>query len=578
MKTKLFSFISVLLTLLLLLAACGQTQNPSEGTSGAETTEGVTTGAEVDPVIVASGNTVHFSLIRPDDITEEFFKVYNQVAMKLEMLSDGTVNCETDILLHGESYDMDSYEILFGNCNHPATDEVKNSIGINEWAVRVVGNKIVIFGHNHETLQSAATYFVENLLEKSQNENGETIVSFVGNYTYETNEVMLFREDNPLSGYSIVYRNGDTAAERYAKQIANAIENRIGPVLPVVSDATAETPCEILIGETNRMALPDLKETDYCIKVVDRKLVIGANSAFSLENGMKAFIARYFSRSPYSDVLNFVSDHEDTSFAYYSDQSADLQKGADLRIMSWNVLTELWNDKVPVEVRDEYAAAAVRYYAPDVVGFQEMTTAWYNSFENYAGDEYAFVSRVNEKGTISYNSIFYRKSTVRLVEHGVKNFSVGAATMRLITWALFERISDGERFIVTSTHWDTGDYPDRITKQSAEMATYVNNLYQKYNVSIFCTGDYNRGASTTQFSSFLSSTGFSDAPTVAKKTGSTGKTYHSVLGDAPGSGDAIDHIAISPNTNVLYYTKITDMQVLQASDHCLIFVDVSLSD
>ena len=157
-----------------------------------------------------------------------------------------------------------------------------------------------------------------------------------------------------------------------------------------------------------------------------------------------------------------------------------------------------------------------------------------------------------------------------------ENFSVGAGTMRLITWALFEQIATGEQFIVASTHWDTGSYPDRITVQAKEMAQIVNSLCDRYDVPVFCTGDYNRTAATEQLRSYLQLTGFLDAPAAAEDCGVIRKTYHSVLGELPGTGDAIDHITLSPNANVTYYTVVLDAQVLAASDHCPIFIDVKL--
>ena len=593
MKKHVFfcTLLALLLSLTMLLASCdsgspAETTAPSvptdapEETTDVSTTESQESENTAPQIVISEGRNVRYTLIRPDEISEEFFLLFNTFQSNLEFLTGGMVNTDTDILLSGQTADPNSFEIYFGNCNREETYAAKNSIGFGDWTVRVYGNKIVIFGHNHDSLKAAAEYCIEHLIAV---DDATGTVTLSGEYTHTSNEAFLFTPENPISGYTVVYPDGNALAKSLAERVATRIKRQMGMELSVVSDATGAQDCEILIGLTSRSesktAFSGLSPIKYCIRAVGKKLVIGAPTDMALENGLDAFLFEYFGTSEYTDALNFSEDCNIEAVAYFKRDGAALYKGTDLRIMSWNMLTELWNDKIPVDVRDEQAAAAILYYCPDVIGMQEITPAWYDTLENLLGDTYAFVSRKNQSGSISYNGIFYNKNKVKLIESGVKNYSVGAATMRLYTWALFERISDGERFIVSSTHWDTGSYPERIKVQASEMATIVKQLQEKYQVPIFNTGDYNTKEDSSLFISFLSQAGFVDSRGVAKHIGDEGGTYHAPpLGEAPGSGGAIDHITVPKDFEITYYTRLTDELILDASDHCPIYVDVKLGE
>ena len=589
MKKLLYVLFALILSLMLLVSCDSgtpsQTTSPShptgDPTDTAQTSEEPKESEPEKPLpVISEGGSVRYTLIRPDEITEEFFSIFNEFQMDLEFLTGGMVTAETDILFAGQTADPNSLEILFGNCNREETNTVKNSIGFGDWTVRVCGNKIVIFGHNRDSLKAAAEYCIEHLIAV---DDAAGTVTLSGEYTHTSDEKFLFSVENPISGYTVVYPDGNALAKKLAERVATRINRQMGTAISFVSDAEGEQDCEILIGLTSRPesaeAFERLSPIKYCIRAVGKKLVIGAPSGFALENGIDAFLTEYFGVSEYTDALNFPEDCDIANVAYFKRGGAALYKGTDLRIMSWNMLTELWNDKIPVADRDEQAAVAILYYAPDVIGMQEITPAWYDTLENLLGDTYAFVSRKNQSGSISYNGIFYNKNKVKLIESGVKNYSVGAATMRLYTWALFERLSDGERFIVSSTHWDTGSYPDRIQVQANEMAAIVKQIQNKYQVPIFNTGDYNTKEDSSLFISFLAQSGFVDSRGVAEHIGDEGSTYHAPpLGEAPGSGGAIDHITVPKDLEIAYYTRLIDELILDASDHCPIYIDVKLGE
>ena len=135
-----------------------------------------------------------------------------------------------------------------------------------------------------------------------------------------------------------------------------------------------------------------VSEMMYLVKAEGTKLMIGGSSELAMSVCATAFLEAYVPDRCYTDVINFPVGYSKESVAYASKEDKDLYGDADLRIMSWNLLCELWDDKVPVEIRDEKVAAAILHYAPDVVGLQEMTPAWYNALDSFLLSDYAFVT------------------------------------------------------------------------------------------------------------------------------------------------------------------------------------------
>ena len=583
---------TLLLALLLLLgtAACS-TGNGDETTLQEENTLDVTeettgSGEETvgDPDAAAFASPIAengkflFTLIRPDSVVSSLNTMFLDLRTALQELSGMTVVPKTDFHLRGTEPDTTTLEILIGNCDRYETDEVQASLGINDWAVRAVKNKIVVYGHNKKTLQAAIDYFLTEAIEKTEDAEGKTVITYLHDYTYSAGEEMLFTEEAPISSYTVVY--GDEANRVSAEKLAKSLSSFTGATIAAVSDATAETPYEILFGKTNRnpSAYNKVSEMMYLVKAEGTKLMIGGSSELAMSVCATAFLEAYVPDRCYTDLINFAVGYSKESVAYASKEDKDLYGDADLRIMSWNLLCELWDDKVPVEIRDEKVAAAILHYAPDVVGLQEMTPAWYNALDSFLLSDYAFVTRKNQYGNDNYSTLYYNKKTVKVVTSGVVNYTKGnSKLLRLVTWALFERLSDGARFIVTSTHWDTSKTESNITAQAEEMADLVKRLHSTYSVPVFCTGDYNRNESTAQYDSFVKLSGFVDTRYTAKTVNREGATYHGTLGVAPSGSGAIDHIFVSNDAKVLFFNLLVDQTVLDASDHVPIYIDVKLT-
>lgn len=281
---------------------------------------------------------------------------------------------------------------------------------------------------------------------------------------------------------------------------------------------------------------------------------------------------------------------------YDNDVNAHIRtEGSDVRVMSFNILASDWSNKPKVEGRDDLLRDVVMRYSPDVIGMQEVNAEWYESLGKSFGT-YKFVNEGKNKiwGNVNYSTIAYNTETVELIKWGQSAYMVNYnKNCRNFMWAIFEtKTESAERFIVTSTHWDLTS--DRRVHQAIEMSGHIAILGEKYNLPMFLTGDFNTRENGDEYKVFMKLTGFGDSKYCTEKRGLVASTSH--LGDGTGTAEdytsgywklgkvsyrqkhintieSIDHIFVTPHTDVLYYDTVVDEAALDASDHCPIYID-----
>ena len=177
MKKLLLLALALVMTLS-MLCACGNNTGPAEDTTTADTT---TTVAETEAPapqtvdIVVDGKSM-YSVIRDEDAETSALVVTHarKIITQLKNLTGATAKLETDWVKRGQELDHTKYEILVGVTDHPETREVMSSLNYGEWAIRVIGNKIVVFGFS-DTTQAHAVNRFNRLLEKGVSEDGKSI-------------------------------------------------------------------------------------------------------------------------------------------------------------------------------------------------------------------------------------------------------------------------------------------------------------------------------------------------------------------------------------------------------------------
>lgn len=183
----------------------------------------------------------------------------------------------------------------------------------------------------------------------------------------------------------------------------------------------------------------------------------------------------------------------------FSEDNSLLDENA-VSIMSANVLVHIkgWGGE-PVKPRAHRFAKAIEHYAPDVIGVQEMCGDWYKYLLPQIEEDYQLIEPKNSIVMENRTPIIYNKNKLSLVESRLIKYSVGDKNgCRVITVGVFDRLSDGARFIVTSTHLDLirlKDYDkekETILRQVSEFIDTVESLRAEYaDCPIFMTGDYN---------------------------------------------------------------------------------------
>ncbi len=86
---------------------------------------------------------------------------------------------------------------------------------------------------------------------------------------------------NNTSSYTIVYAHGNATAKTYAMNLAMAIRNLTGVELPIVTDTTAVSEYEIILGPNNHHDTISVWEEayGYAIRMADKKLIITGTDA-----------------------------------------------------------------------------------------------------------------------------------------------------------------------------------------------------------------------------------------------------------------------------------------------------------
>ena len=162
MKKKILLLALSALMLISMLCACGS-GNVEETTVSDTTTETTTVATEPVPAsvdIVADGKAL-FKVIRDEDAETSAIVVSQarSILDKIKNLTGATVKLETDWVKRGQELDRTTYEILVGVTDYPETKEVMDSLTYGEWAIRLVGNKIVIFGYSDTSMSHAVSRF-----------------------------------------------------------------------------------------------------------------------------------------------------------------------------------------------------------------------------------------------------------------------------------------------------------------------------------------------------------------------------------------------------------------------------------
>ncbi len=247
-------------------------------------------------------------------------------------------------------------------------------------------------------------------------------------------------------------------------------------------------------------------------------------------------------------------------------------KNENLTLMSFNILC----DK-PSDERIERLIAMTKKYSADSIGMQEVTPYWLSFLKPALSDyECVGLGRDGEdKG--EHSCIFYNKNKLKLVETKTlwltdtpDQVSVipGSDYIRIVTFALLERKSDGKRFVHANTHID---YKEAAYVTQIKYLLKFAKEYAEYPMIV--TGDFNCDPTTEGYATMIQN-GFADSSLVAEQAVCE-KTLHSM--DGSPAVATIDFAFVTPEKIKVHSYKVCSEQILggYASDHHPVLIEYS---
>ncbi len=557
-----------------------------------DTQDGADSGESVERIKLVEDGKAVYTVIYPNDADPNVLSAMRAFINKVKEVTGVTLPNKSDYVRFGQTRDPDAKEILFGKTNYDETQEILSGLHADEYVIKAVDEKIVIVSTEDSYLLAAVNYFSKNLIQQNLEgaEDSRTLYFEEYHFMAEGADKVLNISGKPIQDYTIVYESEREGYRDVATRLRDAIAKFTGYSLPVVSDALrAEGDCEILVGNTNRKLSEKCYKNfvdwlTYKVVVESDKLQIVSGGPFSARICVDEMSIMLFA-APGNLISSGTYLEKDMRTA-----AAPLSEGADVRIMTANVLTSWWGEDTdpsipPAIQRAEIAAAALMLYKPDVVGLQEAQTPLKDALAPYMeilsekyGLEYSMLHTSYENKQ-NLTSVLYRSDVLTVKDNGVYVYSFFSRNyhMRNITWAVFQKGT--EQFMVANTHWSWED-EDRMQACADELTTFVNEKRAAYNMPIFTTGDYNaKHEVSAHLEEYLANADVKCLQLQAKESGVLANECGgcNAVGTPRTGGNYIDHIIGCGNYTVLRYETVTGSMVHWLSDHAPHYADVVIN-
>ncbi|MBQ9783775.1 MAG: hypothetical protein IJW44_04575, partial [Clostridia bacterium] len=570
MKKRTLSWLSALLCLMLVfgsvafLPSCKKNEEPFDGTGdGADS--GSDPGAEEPKsysLDLVTGGKSDYVIILPAKATDDMFTAVESMILAFKNFTGATLEYEQDYRTR-ESSD-DAKEILIGSTYRPESAAAIEGLGVSQYAIKALGTRLVINGVDDTATVSAIEYFTDTFIKGNKSLKYGTTD---GNLTFTTEQDYIKSSayfiktisllGKPLTECKIVYPAGNATAEYVAILIRDHVITFAGMDVPVVSDATAATGPEILIGKTNRTTIT-AAAGKYQISVTDK----GVEAVSNTQEGYAQIYTRF-----QSEVLKYANPNivleQGQSWSDTDAAPTNIVKDSDVRIMYHNVWGYMNVPIVTNPVANRYKLAVEMYaeYKPDAIGFQEMRTD-----RDQIEDWLSANGYVQKTGVHGGNVIWYNNNTLECLANGYTRKSLGGYDT---VWAIFKVRATGEVFGMTNSHFTAnsmvtpaGDategnrYRVEDAKALLDAVTAMqNHALGGTDIPIICGGDYNTNTTTTAYSTL------------------TGGGLENVRGNATVSADVSCHhggFAFKEELGVYGMLGVTTSSAASAIDHIML--------
>ena len=225
-----------------------------------------------DIIVKTIDNIGGYTIIRPENASD---CVRNAAA---ELQTFFLKNCSIKVLISDDTSKTQSKEIIVGNTSRELDSNAFDGLKLNEFAIKLIGNKIVIIGGSDKATENAVDFFMDVLVVEN------TIKAPKEGFYYKDNKLLesIMVEGTSLAEYTIVSNlfSIDTAKE-FSEKLFNATSLRL-PIVKI-EDFDFSNGKYILLDDTNT----DFSK--YSVDIKDGNVTFFANYA-SIDNCIDYFI------------------------------------------------------------------------------------------------------------------------------------------------------------------------------------------------------------------------------------------------------------------------------------------------
>lgn len=563
MKKFLCSILAILFILTLFTACKDEniTQTPETSAPDSETKPPVVEETPTPEILIE--NLSNYRITRADGCGSEIATAVIDLVDAISETHGITLPKGDDFYKEGYNT-ISEFEILVGKTNRPESKEFLSNLKCDDYGYEMVGQKLVIAGHTPEMTVKAVEHFIENVL----GEASETVFfSNESQFIYIKNDypadIIKINEVN-ISEYVIVYPYFNKNNEKtFATMLQSKIMSMSGFYLSIDTDKNSSSDrYEIIIGgdsqnidEELRNAAKELEDGKYLLTAKGKNVLLASKTNAGMMNAIDTLIAG----------LTPENGKKDSNYMLGKSTPSDISEKEFLSTMSFNVYV----GNITQERIDRVIEMIIKYM-PDTFGVQEATEKWITSLASALPD-YAYVGEGRDGGGNKgeYSAVFYRKDKFTLLDGGTKWLSdtpdvkgskyEESNCVRIMSYAVLERKSDGSRFIHVNTHLD------HVSSTAREKQTKVllQEIGKLPDYPVILTGDFNCNSSSAPYNQILD--GFNNASKKAEVTEDSA-TYHGYAGKT----SIIDFIFFEKGTSfIVNLYKVCNEQINGdfASDH-----------
>lgn len=591
------------ITVLLVLSGC-KTDNTDKDSPADTTGEEDTTPSDGNNVVVPDTaiDLSGYTVIRPAGASSDVAMLASQFADYIDK------TCGVKVMAKADDKSSSDKEILIGETSRNESKAVYQELRERDWSVSVSGSKIVVAAGSDYILYLALDWLKNNCLEQGA---PYAVIGEGKSFSYAYPVSSLTVGGTSVEDVKIAYsKYGNISYTDAAYMLAYSIMDQTGIPVQVGEYKEKSTQKQILVGSviTSGKYLPDgvsVGTGQYAVTESNGNIYIIADTSIGAELGVQKIMRALKNNTDGALELTELCSKEAETVDLDVDK-LELADGASLRIMTFNIWrvtqdgsTEIQEDRE----RIERAKETIKYYSPDVVGFQEYCqvytaefTTWLvangytvlgNELVEYTDDPRTFYDESQ-----NFTPIAFKTDKFELVASGWHRLEGTYDRMQSetsfypghdITWGVLKDKSTGKCFGVSSTHYfHGGDWeqaPSIRAKNSEELVELIKSLTYRYNCSFVAVGDLNSDFNSDAYSVLSGSGILTDARGVAQSEFSSRGALHNYGSlSAPSIAEAIDHMFVTSGIKVMRHKTCINTMTAAASDHYPVIIDIDLTD